>query len=131
MILVDTGAWFAAFVPNDADHSAADAWLETNTDLLVTTDYVIDELLTLMKMRGEFQRALRVGAALFTEEIAQVVWVLPEDIAHAWETFQRYHDKGWSFTDCVSRVVMERLGIQRAFAFDDHFRQFGAVIVMP
>jgi len=131
VIFVDTGAWFAAFVPNDADHSAADAWLETNTDLLVTTDYVIDELLTLMKMRGEFQRALRVGAALFTEEIAQVVWVLPEDIAHAWETFQRYHDKGWSFTDCVSRVVMQRLGIQQAFAFDTHFRQFGTVTILP
>jgi predicted nucleic acid-binding protein len=131
VIFVDTGAWFAAFVPNDADHSAADAWLETNTDLLVTTDYVIDELLTLMKMRGEFQRALRVGAALFTEEIAQVVWVLPEDIAHAWETFQRYHDKGWSFTDCVSRVVMQRLGIQQAFAFDAHFRQFGTVTILP
>ena len=53
MIFVDTGAWFAAFVPNDADHAMADAWLETNTDLLVTTDYVIDELLTLMKMRVE------------------------------------------------------------------------------
>ena len=131
MIFVDTGAWFAAFVPNDADHRAADAWLETNTDLLVTTDYVIDELLTLMKMRGEFQRALRVGAALFTEEIAQVVWVLPEDVAHAWETFQRYHDKGWSFTDCVSRVVMQRLGIQQAFAFDAHFRQFGTVTILP
>jgi len=131
VIFVDTGAWFAAFVPNDADHSAADAWLETNTDLLVTTDYVIDELLTLMKMRGEFQRALRVGAALFTEEIAQVVWVLPEDVAHAWETFQRYHDKGWSFTDCVSRVVMQRLGIQQAFAFDAHFRQFGTVTILP
>jgi uncharacterized protein len=131
VIFVDTGAWFAAFVPNDADHRAADAWLETNTDLLVTTDYVIDELLTLMKMRGEFQRALRVGAALFTEEIAQVVWVLPEDIAYAWETFQRYHDKGWSFTDCVSRVVMQRLGIQQAFAFDAHFRQFGTVTIIP
>jgi len=84
-----------------------------------------------MKMRGEFQRALRVGAALFTEEIAQVVWVLPEDVAHAWETFQRYHDKGWSFTDCVSRVVMQRLGIQQAFAFDAHFRQFGTVTILP
>lgn len=131
MIFVDTGAWFAAFVLNDADHSAADAWLETNTDLLVTTDYVIDELLTLMKMRGEFQRALRVGAALFTEELAQVVWVRPDDIAQAWDTFQRYHDKGWSFTDCVSRVVMQRLGIQQAFAFDAHFRQFGTVTIIP
>jgi predicted nucleic acid-binding protein len=131
VIFVDTGAWFAAFVPNDADHAAADAWLEANTEPLVTTDYVIDELLTLMKMRGEFQRALRVGASLFAEEIAQVAWVLPSDIQQAWHIFQRYHDKGWSFTDCVSRVMMERLGIQQAFAFDDHFRQFGTVTVVP
>ena len=131
MIFVDTGAWFAAFVPNDADHAAADAWLEAITEPLVTTDYVIDELLILMKMRGEFQRALRVGASLLAEEIAQVAWVLPGDIQQAWHIFQRYHDKGWSFTDCVSRVMMERLRIQTAFAFDDHFRQFGTVIVVP
>jgi predicted nucleic acid-binding protein len=131
VIFVDTGAWFAAFVPNDTDHAAADAWLETNAEPLVTTDYVIDELLTLMKMRGEFRRALRLGASLFAEEIAQIAWVLPDDIQQAWNIFRRYDDKGWSFTDCVSRVVMERLGIQRAFAFDDHFRQFGTVIVMP
>jgi len=131
VIFVDTGAWFAAFVPNDADHAAADAWLEANTAPLVTTDYVIDELLTLMKMRSEFQRALRVGASLLAEEIAQVAWVLPSDVQQAWRIFQRYHDKGWSFTDCVSRVMMERLGIQQAFAFDDHFRQFGTVIVEP
>ena len=72
MIFVDIGAWFAAFVPNDADHAAADAWLEANHEPLITTDYVIDELLTLMKMRGEFQRARRLGASLFAEEIAQV-----------------------------------------------------------
>lgn len=87
--------------------------------------------LTLMKMRGEFQRALRVGVSLLAEEIAQVAWVLPGDVQQAWRIFQRYHDKGWSFTDCVSRVMMQRLGIQRAFAFDDHFRQFGTVTVVP
>jgi hypothetical protein len=26
---------------------------------------------------------------------------------------------------------MYRLGIRRAFAFDDHFRQFGTVAVVP
>jgi predicted nucleic acid-binding protein len=131
VIFVDTGAWFAAFVPNDADHAAADAWLEANREPLVTTDYVIDELLTLMKMRGEFQRACRLGASLFAEEIAQVEWVQPDDIRQAWAIFQRYDDKGWSFTDCVSRVVMARLSIQQAFAFDEHFRQFGTVTVVP
>jgi len=131
VIFVDTGAWFAAFVPNDTDHAAADAWLEANREPLVTTDYVIDELLTLLKMQGEFQRARRLGASLFAEEIAQVEWVRPDDSRQAWAIFQRYDDKGWSFTDCISRVVMIRLGIQQAFAFDEPFQQFGTVTVVP
>lgn len=45
--------------------------------------------------------------------------------------FSTYQDKGWSFTDCVSRVVMGRLGIDTALAFDEHFRQFGTVNVVP
>jgi uncharacterized protein len=44
VIFVDTGAWFAAFVPNDADHVAADRWLSSNSEPLVTTDYILDEL---------------------------------------------------------------------------------------
>jgi predicted nucleic acid-binding protein len=128
---VDTGAWFATFVPNDPDHAAADAWLEANVEPLVTTDYVVDELLTLLKIRGEFQRAMRLGASLFADEIAHIEWVMPDDVRQAWAVFQRYTDKDWSFTDCVSRVVMERLGIRTAFAFDDGFRQFGTVTVVP
>lgn len=131
MIFVDTGAWFATFVPNDPDHAAADAWLETNVEPLVTTDYVVDELLTLLKIRGEFQRAIRIGASLFAGEIARIEWVMPDDVRQAWALFQRYNDKDWSFTDCVSYVVMERLGVRTAFAFDDDFRQFGTVTVVP
>lgn len=131
MIFVDTGAWFAAFVPNDADHAAADAWLEANTEPLVTTDYIVDELLTLLKMRREYRRALDIGPRLLQGNIARLEWVQPADIQQAWTIFQQYQDKNWSFTDCISRVVMERLAIQTAFAFDDHFRQFGSVTVVP
>jgi predicted nucleic acid-binding protein len=131
MIFADTGAFFAAFVPNDPDHGAADAWLAANREPLVTTDYVVDELLTLHKMRGEFQRALHLGPKLLSEEVMQMEWVLPEDVQRAWDVFQGYRDKEWSFTDCVSRVIMERLGIQTAFAFDKHFRQFGTVHGVP
>ncbi len=42
-----------------------------------------------------------------------------------------YSDKEWSFTDCLSKVVMERLAIRTAFAFDQLFRQFGIVSVAP
>jgi predicted nucleic acid-binding protein len=131
VIFVETGAWFAAFVPNDADHVAANDWLETNTEVLVTTDYVVDELLTLCKIRGVYQRALEIGPRLLQGEITRLEWVRQEDVQKAWEIFEQYKDKDWSFTDCVSCVVMERLEIQTAFAFDNHFRQFGTVMVVP
>jgi predicted nucleic acid-binding protein len=131
VIFVDTGAWFAALVPNDADHEAADAWLELNTGPLVTTDYIVDGLLTLLRVRGEYDRALDVGPNLLRGEIARLEWVRQEDVEKAWEVFAQYQDKAWSFTDCVSRVIIERLGIETAFAFDEHFRQFGLVTVVP
>ncbi len=131
MIFADTGAWFAAFVPNDPDHPAASDWLSQNTEVLVTTDYVLDELLTLLKRRGEFERGLRLGDCILRGTVARFEWVTPADVEAAWHVFQHFRDKQWSFTDCTSRVVIERLSITTAFAFDEHFRQFGKVRVVP
>ena len=66
MIFVDTGAWYASLVPIDPNHEKAVAWLTTNRSPLVTTDYVIDETLTLLRARGERQRALLVGSRFFS-----------------------------------------------------------------
>jgi uncharacterized protein len=131
VIFVDTGAWFARFVPSDPDHAAARDWFDRNTQPLVTTDYVIDELLTLLKVRGEYLRALEVGPQLLGESVCDVEWVSPDDVRAAWQAFSTFRDKGWSFTDCTRRVVIERLSITTAAAFDEHFRQFGKVLVVP
>src|SRR5271157_602936 len=130
-IFVDTGAWFARFVPSDRDHPAAREWFEQNTYPLITTDYVLDELLTALKVRGEYQRALEVGPSLFNGDVCDLEWFTSADVRNAWQIFSTYRDKGWSFTDCVSRVVMERLHITTAVAFDEHFHQFGTVTVVP
>lgn len=130
-IFVDTGAWFAYFVPSDRDHAAASEWFERNSHPLITTDYIIDELLTLFRVRDEYQRALEVGPSLFGDDLCNLIWVNAADVKNAWLVFSTYGDKAWSFTDCVSRVVMERLGVTTAVAFDDHFRQFGTVAVVP
>jgi hypothetical protein len=53
MIFVDTGAWFASVVPWDANHAAAVAWLGQNREILITTDYILDETLTLLRVRKE------------------------------------------------------------------------------
>ena len=129
-IFVDTGVWFAASVPGDPDHAAASLFLRSNRQRLVTTDYVYDELLTIFRSRGHLDRAKD-----WVDQVRQGRWELvsitDEDVWQATELFFSFADKSWSFTDCTSRVVMLRLGIQRAWAFDVHFRQFGTVTVVP
>ena len=131
MIFVDSSAWCAAFVPTDPDHEPARAWLRQNARRLVTTDYIIDETLTIIRARSHLNRAIRVGQKLFDQAFVTVEWVTQNDVRRAWNVFCSYRDKNWSFTDCISRVVMERLDISQAFAFDDDFRQFGTVTVVP
>jgi uncharacterized protein len=131
VIFVDTGVWFARYVASDADHAEAVAWFANPPDRLATTDYVVDELLTLLKQRGYADIAFAVGATLIEGVACHLEYVAPADFARAWITFSTYRDKGWSFTDCTSRAIMERLKIATAFTFDHHFREFGNVNVIP
>jgi hypothetical protein len=98
---------------------------------LVTTDYLIDETMTLMRARGERQRAIQLGGQFFAGTVATIHYLTPAEIAAAWKVFRTCADKEWSFTDCTSKVVMEALGITTAFSFDRHFRQFGSIVVVP
>jgi len=131
MIFVDTGACYASLVPTDSDHGRAKTWLAVNDSPLLTTDYVIDETLTLLRVRGERKRALHLGERFFHDGLAEIHKITAEDLLRAWEVFQQFDDKGWSFTDCTSKVVMEQLGVTVAFAFDHHFKQFGTIKVVP
>jgi predicted nucleic acid-binding protein len=131
MIFVDSSAWYAVYSLRDINHPFSARLIRTVRERTVTTDYVIDETLTLLRARHENERALVFGKSIIDERIATIVQIGDTDFSEAWNTFQRFQDKGWSFTDCTSRVVMQRLGIQRAFSFDDHFRQFGTVTVVP
>jgi predicted nucleic acid-binding protein len=131
MIFVDTGAWYASLVPIDPDHGRAMTWLTKNASPLLTTDYVVDETLTLLRVRGERKRALLLGERFFNEGLAEIHKITAADLLLAWETFQQFDDKGWSFTHCTSKVVMEQLGVAMAFAFDHHFKQFGTIQVVP
>jgi predicted nucleic acid-binding protein len=130
-VFVDTGAWFATFVRRDPDHEAAVKWAQENRQPLVTTDYVLDELLTLLKLRESHRVAVAAGEALLRQNVARVERITVTDFQAAWEIFRQYRDKGWSFTDCTSKVVMERLGIAQAFAFDTDFEEFGTIVRVP
>jgi hypothetical protein len=129
MDFVDASAWFAYFLPNDPDHQRVRACFRSSRRPLVSTDYCVDETLTLLAARGELRRALEAGRAFFHEEVAQLHFVTAAQIRRAWLLFQQRAAAGWSFTDCTSKVVIDELEIKTAVALDAHFRQFGVEVV--
>lgn len=130
MIFVDTSAWFAGLVPTDADHDVAVEWFRSNEELLITSDYIIDETLTLFRARGEQSRALALADEFFNGSLTEIVYLTEEEIKESISIFKRFADKDWSFTDCTSKYLCERYQIRKAISFDKHFRQFGSVRVV-
>jgi predicted nucleic acid-binding protein len=128
---VDTGAWVALFVEGDARHEAARAWINSNRDRLVTSDYIVDEVLTLIAARFRRQTAIRAGSVLFAQDLAGLIQLTEDDKERAWAIFRSHSDKGWSFTDCTSFTLMKRLGVSDAFAFDRHFSQMRGIRRVP
>jgi predicted nucleic acid-binding protein len=135
VIFVDTGAWFAVAVKNDPDHSAAMRWLSANHEPLATTDYVLAETATLIRMRDKTARghrlALRVASSILRQQSAVLQNVTSADLQKALQIFRDYSDHLFSFVDCTSFAVMERLGITNAFAFDSHFDEYPGLIKFP
>ncbi len=131
MTFVDTGAWVALFVEADAQHRAAREWVGSNRDRLITSDYIVDEVLTLIAARFRRQTAIRAGHVLFSQELAGLIQLAEEDKRRAWTIFRSHGDKRWSFTDCTSYALMQRLEISNAFAFDRHFSQMRGIRRVP
>ena len=129
-IFVDSSAWYALVNTRDKNHLAAKRFLDAGHRLL-TTNFVIDETITLVLVRKGYQAALDLGEQLWSEEQACIVWLSRADQRAAWQLFKRYSDKEFSFTDCTSFVVMERLGLTHAFVFDEDFSQTGQFVCVP
>lgn len=121
---MDTSGWVALFVENDKNHKKAVAIFEEIKNerwLIYTSDYCIDETITTILVRGNHQQSVLAGEALFTSDIIKIVNVCPGYLRSAWELYQKYKDKKFSFTDIASFAIMKDLNIKKAFAFDREF----------
>ena len=130
-VFVDTSAWAAYYDPDDRWHAAARDAIQRSVHArltFVTTDYVLDETLTLLLMHAGRQAALQFGEAVQESPNVDLVHVDPAIWDRAWQMFRRYDDTQWAFTDCTSFTVMRQRGLQRAFSFDRHFEQAGFLI---
>lgn len=126
MIFIDTGFFLALFSQRDKHHERAREVFERYSDrnlprTFLTTDAVILEAITLARARASHELAVFAGERLYSEKLARIYVTTLEEHKAAFEYLRRYDDKVYSAVDCLSFVVMEKLGIREALAVDDDF----------
>lgn len=131
-VFVDTWGWLALGHRSDPDHDRVKEIFQElrHTGMpMWTSDYVLDELITLLFRRevfGEAQRFLdRILRASVSGKL-RVERVTNERFARAFELRKRYSDKpAICFTDLTSMAIMQERGISRIISGDDHFTHVG------
>lgn len=129
-VFVDSGYLIALDAEDDQHHATATRhWpgFRRTGMPMVTTSLVVDEVITWFSTRGLHTKAVEIGRRLMRSPSIELVHADDEMFNAAFEYLARRSDKRYSFTDCVSFVLMSRLGIQEALAFDGHFAQAGFV----
>ncbi len=127
-LFLDTSYLIAVESADDQHHKTASThWrdLLKSSRPLVTSSYVLVEVVTLLNNRRLHSKAVELGNNLLSSRLFNVVHVNEELFYEAWSYFQKHKDKRYSLTDCVSFVLMEKLGIEEALTFDKHFVQAG------
>jgi predicted nucleic acid-binding protein len=131
-VFVDTSDWARYLNRLDPLHSEAAKAFKQAVGLgnsLVTTNYVLSELVPLMSVRMRIKR-LDVLAAMERVRQLDFLTVVYIDHAHddsAWMLLRQYSDKEWSLVDAASFVVMQSMGITEALTTDHHFEQAGYI----
>jgi predicted nucleic acid-binding protein len=127
-LFVDTAGWMAMADGRDPMNAASrrvrDEHLRSGS-ILISTDCVLDETLTLIRVRLGIEAAADWWDQV--EGSGRLRWERIEPLraekARRW--FFQWKDKDFSFTDCTSFVVMKDLRLRRALTTDRHFRQAG------
>ena len=125
-VLVDTSALLALAFPDDRHHQAAVAFVRAHPQArLVLTELILAEVATRIRARAGAPRAVAVARSLFESRRYELLFVDGDVVRGALDLMARFADKRLSLTDCTSFALMDRLGLESAFAFDTDFRDCG------
>ena len=119
---------YAAVDARDAYHPDAASLLRRLAlagRMIVTSDYVVAETLNLAVARRGRIVADRLLQLLDTSSGLRIECIGAEHFEAARAFFRRHADHDYSFTDCTSFVLMDRLRIRDALTSDHHFVEAG------
>lgn len=127
---VDTSVFLAVLAEDDNNNKVAAETLATlaeNGEQLISTNYILVESYALIQRRmgmdaiQDFQNKILPSLTL--------VWITPEDHQRSMEFFLSENRRNLSFVDCSSFDTIQRLIIDKVFAFDSHFAEQGFEVI--
>ena len=132
MIFLDTGFLFALFVEGDDHHDRVRQVFEgfrgrRLQELLLTTNHVVAETVTLLRKKGHPDPRVRhglavsVGEQLLAGTLGRVHRTSEEEERAALDYLAKHQDQDYSFVDCLSFFLMDKLGIKEALTVDSDF----------
>jgi uncharacterized protein len=126
MIFIDTSYLWALIDKRDQLHARAAAWQSMLNEPLLTTEYVLLEMVNGFSLPND---RLLAHAAIEDIITSQDDWLVINASSQRFEEGIRLHkahnDKSWSLTDCIPFNVMRDRGTTRALTHDHHFEQAG------
>lgn len=129
-ILFDSWGWIAVTDRKDPYHETAKPFYQEYLEygnIPITTDYILDEVLTVLRRRLNHKVVVKYGEGIFQAVSVKKLRFELIDTGRrekAWKLFKTYQDKpDISFTDFTSFVVMSELKIREVFTNDDHFEK--------
>ena len=129
MRFVDTSYWVALQAVRDTRHrEAAELW-QPGKQPLVTTNHVLGETWTFLRRAADHRTAIG-----FVDRVLRLTSLTVHHVderleADAWAWLRRRTEREYSFVDATSFVVMRRLRVGEALAFDGDFSAAGFVEV--
>jgi predicted nucleic acid-binding protein len=131
-VFVDTGAWIALALTRDPYHERAKAaWdeLAAAQARLVTSIPVMIETFTFLDRNANRDVATRWRDQVTALRRTQIAECTLADLTKAWAWFDTKGLTRLSAVDATSFVLMRRLQIRTAFAFDQHFAHAGFAVL--
>jgi uncharacterized protein len=127
-LFVDTWGWMTLAEPLNRKHAATRQCYEeySRSGRVVTSNYVLDESLTLIFRRLRFDAAYNFSKAVLESSFVAVETVTEARFRSAFELRRRFSDKpSISFTDLTSMAIMTELKMTDILTADAHFAHVG------
>ena len=125
-LIADTGALLAYLLKKDQHHRDAVDFVRQHPETrFVLTSLILSELVTRLRARAGAAQAAAAGNSLLESRRYSVMFVDVALVRSGLARMEQFADKPLSLPDCVSFEIIDRLGLDGAFAFDRDFRDCG------